>query len=48
MILRRAEAKLKLSKTIMENSELASGLNTIVDNKTQVCKVILNKLQFKR
>jgi len=42
VILRRAEAKLKLSKSIMENNELASGLNTTLETKTQVCEIILN------
>ena len=36
VILRRAEIKLKLSKTVMENGELASGLNTAIETKTQV------------
>ncbi|CAF3617419.1 unnamed protein product [Rotaria sordida] len=40
VILRRAEAKLKLSKTIMENSELSSGLNTAIETKTQLQDVL--------
>ncbi|CAF0884246.1 unnamed protein product [Adineta ricciae] len=47
VILRRAEAKLKLSKSIMENSELASGLNTAIESKTQlqdVLKIGIDKL----
>ncbi|CAF5179505.1 unnamed protein product, partial [Rotaria magnacalcarata] len=40
VILRRAEVKLKLSKTIMENGELASGLNTVIETKTQLQDVL--------
>jgi SNF2 family DNA or RNA helicase len=40
VILRRAEAKLKLSKSIMENNELSSGLNTTVETKAHVCTII--------
>ena len=42
VILRRAEAKLKLSKSIMENNELGSGLNTTIETKTQVWCPICN------
>ncbi|CAF4708167.1 unnamed protein product, partial [Rotaria magnacalcarata] len=31
---------LKLSKTIMENGELASGLNTVIETKTQLQDVL--------
>ncbi|CAF0836864.1 unnamed protein product [Adineta steineri] len=47
VILRRAEVKLKLSKSIMENGELASGLNTTIETKTQlqdVLKIGIDKL----
>ncbi|CAF1178368.1 unnamed protein product, partial [Didymodactylos carnosus] len=47
VILRRAELKLKLSKTIMENNELASSLNTIIDTNTHLTdalKIGIDKL----
>lgn len=44
VILRRAEAKLKLSKTIMEDSELASGMTTTIETKTQVIDKALDGL----
>lgn len=44
VILRRAEAKLRLSKSIMENNELGSGLNTTIETKTQVCQYFTKDL----
>lgn len=43
VILRRAEVKLKLSRSIMENNELGSGLTTTIETKTQVCQLISNQ-----